>query len=140
MLDRLLSLLSDEDAWRTALDCVRSAPHPTPRAMSDATLAHYAQALATAVAPSAHASFSNARIRDALGYRPWTPPATLPAHEAAADAVPAVTIEDERVPRHGVWQRFALRALAIRRTPMGRLLYRVTPEPVIDALKARLHG
>jgi hypothetical protein len=28
----------------------------------------------------------------------------------------------------------------MRRTPMGRFLYRMTPEPVIDALKARLHG
>jgi hypothetical protein len=34
----------------------------------------------------------------------------------------------------------ARRALAMRRTPVGRLLYRMTPEPVIDALKARLHG
>ena len=40
----------------------------------------------------------------------------------------------------GVLRRLARRALAMRRTPMGRLLYRVTPEPVIDALKARLHG
>jgi hypothetical protein len=39
-----------------------------------------------------------------------------------------------------MWQRIAQRALAMRRTPMGRLLYRVTPEPVIDALKARLDG
>jgi len=40
----------------------------------------------------------------------------------------------------GVWQRIAQRALAMRRTRMGRLLYRMTPEPVIDALKARLDG
>jgi hypothetical protein len=36
--------------------------------------------------------------------------------------------------------RFARRALAIRRTPIGRVLYRMTPAPVIDALKARLDG
>jgi hypothetical protein len=41
---------------------------------------------------------------------------------------------------NGVWQRIAERALAMRRTPMGRVLYRMTPAPVIDALKARLHG
>jgi GT2 family glycosyltransferase len=44
---------------------------------------------------------------------------------------------DPAQPSPDVWQRLARRAFAIRRTPVGRLLYRVTPEPVIDALKAR---
>jgi hypothetical protein len=36
--------------------------------------------------------------------------------------------------------RFARRALAMRGTPMGRVLYRMAPTPLIDALKARLDG
>ena len=49
-------------------------------------------------------------------------------------------IDVATVAPQGVLRRLAQRVLAMRRTPMGRLLYRVTPEPVIDALKARLHG
>jgi hypothetical protein len=36
--------------------------------------------------------------------------------------------------------RFARRALAMRATPVGRVLYRMTPAPLIDALKSRLDG
>ena len=49
-------------------------------------------------------------------------------------AHPPVTSDNEPT-----WlTRMARRALVIRRTPMGRLLYRMTPAPLIDALKARL--
>ena len=34
--------------------------------------------------------------------------------------------------------RFAQRVLGIRRTAVGRVLYRMAPSPLIDALKARL--
>ena len=139
MLDRVLALLSDDDARRTASDHARAASQSTSRAMADATFAHYARALAARPAARRCAPFSNARIRDALGYRAWTAPvASSPVVPATAAAAPLA--EGVAAPRRGVWQRVAIRALAMRRTPMGRLLYRVTPEPVIDALKARLHG
>jgi glycosyltransferase involved in cell wall biosynthesis len=131
MLDRILALLScDADEARDlAAGNARAVRHATPEAMTRATLARYASAIARA--PMLHApGFGNARIRDALGYRPWQPPALAPA---AADEATSPTPD-------GVLQRIAQRALAMRRTPMGRLLYRVTPEPLIDALKARLHG
>ena len=64
-------------------------------------------------------AFANRRVRDALGYQPWSPPALVDAPPLRR-AVPAP---------HGVWRRVALRALAMRRTPMGRLLYRMTPGP-----------
>jgi hypothetical protein len=99
--------------------------------MSTATVARYASALAAAPASVYEARFSNARFRDALGYRAWSPPPPAAPPDEASVATP---------PSRGVWQRVALRALAMRRTPMGRFLYRMTPEPVIDALKARLHG
>lgn len=131
MLDRVLALLSPEaiDARRTAAANARAVPHVTPRQMAEATLVHYAAAVAQARPAGGARAFSNRRIRDALGYRAWTPP---PIPEPIAQA-PAT----DRSP--GVWQRLAQRVLAIRRTPMGRLLYRMTPEPVIDKLKARLH-
>ncbi len=43
-------------------------------------------------------------------------------------------------PPAGWMDRVARQALAIRRTPMGRALYRMTPASWIDALKARLDG
>jgi GT2 family glycosyltransferase/glycosyltransferase involved in cell wall biosynthesis len=130
MLDRILDLLSSDadEARNVAAANARAVRHATPEAMTRATLAHYASALATTPALYVPA-FSNARIRDALGYRPWQPPAMAPA-----------SVESVTSPPEGVLHRLAQRALAMRRTPMGRLLYRVTPEPVIDALKARLHG
>lgn len=130
MLDRVLALLSPAAAAdrRNAAANARAAPHATPRAMAEATLVNYARAVAEGRPANISPAFSNLRIRDALGYRPWTPP-TIPDLVAEAPASHA---------RGGVWQRVARRALAIRRTPMGRLLYRMTPEPLIDALKARL--
>jgi GT2 family glycosyltransferase len=75
----------------------------------------------------ASAAFPNRRIRDALGYRAWTPPAVA---EGALENVAA-----QPAPRGGVWARCAR---ALRATRMGRLLHRVTPAPLIEALKARL--
>jgi len=131
MLDRLLSLVSpdNEKMRRAASERAAAATQPTPRAMAEATLARYAAALAARPASRAEPRFSNERVRDALGYRGWFPPIeTAQGAEVRVDA-----------PR-GVWQRVAMRALAMRRTPMGRLLYRAMPEPLIDALKSRLDG
>jgi O-antigen biosynthesis protein len=132
-LDRLCELVSpaQADARRSTADRARAAASIAPAVMSTATVARYANALAAAPAPVYGARFSNARFRDALGYRAWSPPPPAAPPDEASVATP---------PPRGVWQRVALRALAMRRTPMGRFLYRMTPEPVIDALKARLHG
>ncbi|HLX29250.1 MAG TPA: glycosyltransferase [Casimicrobiaceae bacterium] len=130
MLDRMLALLSPafDDERRAASRRARDATEQTPRAMWDATSAHYAQATDTMNARPSFASFSNARVRDALGYRAWLPP-DPPAEQAPRPVAPI-----------NLWQRVAIGALAVRKTPMGRLLYRVTPQPLIHALKARLHG
>jgi O-antigen biosynthesis protein len=132
-LDRLCELVSraQADARRGASDRARAAARIAPHAMSEATITCYAKALARTPAPAYGARMANARMRDALGYRAWSPPALASPTQEPAAAIAA--------PR-GVWQRVALRALAMRRTPVGRFLYRMTPEPVIDALKARLHG
>jgi len=149
MLDRLVELLSApmQGAREQAAASARAVSQPTPEAMAQATLARYEAAVEQPVTHVAglplpavpgegwgEGRFDNARVRDALGYRAWSPPAVPPVHVAAAqDAA-----HERRA--NGVWQRIAERALAIRRTPMGRVLYRMTPAPVIDALKARLHG
>src|SRR6185437_9994215 len=127
MLDRLSSLVSPDsaDMRRAASQRAAAATHPAPRAMSEATLARYAAALAAPSASRAEPRFSNERVRDALGYRAWLPPLeTAQRGEVRVDA------------HDGVWQRVARHALAMRRTPMGRLLYRAMPEPLIDALKS----
>jgi GT2 family glycosyltransferase/glycosyltransferase involved in cell wall biosynthesis len=137
MLDRLIELLSApmQGARERAASRARAVSQPTPEAMAQATLARYDAAVAASPRQSAAASFDNARVRDALGYRAWSPPAAAPDH--AAESMQDVMNERRA---NGVWQRIAERALAMRRTPMGRVLYRMTPAPVIDALKARLHG
>jgi GT2 family glycosyltransferase len=91
--------------------------------------------------PMASPAFPNRRIRDALGYRPWTPP-TVRSADVASEAPSTAEVASEHAPvppapRRGVWAR---RARALRATPMGRLLHRVTPALLIEALKARLGG
>jgi O-antigen biosynthesis protein len=129
MLDRVMALLASAPARAGAAARARSVSGTTAAAMADATFAHYAKAIGDAPDPDRAAPFCNARIRDAMGYRRWIPP-----QSSDTVAQPPHRVDTT------VWQRIALGALAARRTPMGRLLYRITPEPVIDALKARLHG
>ena len=139
MLARIVALAGPDarEARAIAATNARAAPHSTTRMMADATLARYESAVAAVVpADGGVHRFTNVRVRDALGYRPWTPP---------SEVMSAPTDDFARGPGDTVreigWMgRVARRALALRRTPMGRLLYRVTPTPLIDALKARLDG
>ena len=64
-----------------------------------------------------------ARVRDALGYRAWTPPA--PDRIAAA-------------PAHGVGGRIAHAAVAIRHKLPGRILYRLAPASLVERLRQYL--
>ena len=138
MLARIVSLAGPDaaDARTIAAANARAAPHASPQRMADATLALYDAAVAGTTAAGNGSRFTNLRVRDALGYRTWTPPSDVAAPEANAFMREPATLAHE----HGWMSRVARRALAIRRTPMGRLLYRVTPTPLIDALKARLDG
>lgn len=132
MLDRVQDLVAPENApaRQQLATRARELRQPSPEAMAEATLAHYMQAMANRSGTIAFPAFTNRRVRDALGYMPWSPPGRVEAPPIRR-VVPAPD---------GVWRRVALRALAMRRTPMGRLLYRMTPGTVIDALKARLDG
>ena len=136
MLERIIEILSASmrDVRERAAANARAVSQPTPEAMAQATLARYEAAVAASPQQVKGAPFDKARVRDALGYSAWAPP--------PLDARTQERVQDAAEERgaNGVWRRVAERALAMRRTPMGRALYRMTPAPVIDALKARLHG
>jgi GT2 family glycosyltransferase/glycosyltransferase involved in cell wall biosynthesis len=126
MLDRMAMLV--DDANRAELEAARaramSMPHASLAEMADATFAVYEEALAGPTERMAFKPFARARIRDALGYRAWTPPV------AQTDITTSAPVP--------LSARVAHAALAIRHTLLGRTLYRVTPQPVLNALKARL--
>jgi GT2 family glycosyltransferase/glycosyltransferase involved in cell wall biosynthesis len=139
MLERVFALSRPAAAAERAAASARAlaTPQASPQAMADATIVHYDAAIAATTPDAAERHrFGNERVRDALGYRPWYPPAD------EADVALPVAFEPpaaELQPR-GLMARVARRALAMRSTPMGRVLYRMTPAPVIDALKSRLDG
>jgi hypothetical protein len=126
MLERIESLVGANqwDALRRAGDRARAMPHATLAAMAGATLAVYENAFAGAGAPRRYPPLTNVRVRDALGYRRWSPPSLeLPPVES---------------PPQGFVTRAVHAALTIRHTPFGRVLFRITPRPLRNALKARL--
>ena len=125
MLDRILALVAPAAAaqLRAAAAHAQSLPHVTLAAMTDATFALYERALA---APRASAStgasgLAPARLRHALGYVPWHPPA--PAGSAVAP---------------GLLERVARAAARRRHTLAGRALVRLAPAKVLAALRAKL--
>ena len=140
MLDRLAALLAPgsralvDDAARAA----RARPPAPLSGMTAATLAIYERTLSLAQVPAARTPpFDRARIRDALGYRAWSPVTSAPASATppapAGDDIPAARV----VP---LGTRVAIAALALRKTAVGRALRRVAPQVLLDALKARLHS
>lgn len=137
MLARVVDLASDA-AEQTRFDAAanaRAVLHSTPERMAEETLRCYESASGPGDAATARC-FTNRRVRDALGYSDWIPPRAAPAAVAAvADAPLAADLAPP-----GLMSRFARRALAMRGTAVGRVIYRMTPSPVIDALKARLDG
>jgi GT2 family glycosyltransferase/glycosyltransferase involved in cell wall biosynthesis len=135
MLERIVSLVNErrDSVLRTAARAAPAVATSSLERMADATIAVYATARVTAPPIDVAAPFTAQRLRDALGYRPWTPP-RLPQAQPQPAGVP-VAPEAARLP----WPtRVARRALAIRHTTLGRALYRLAPQPLLDALKARL--
>ncbi|HEY7903359.1 MAG TPA: glycosyltransferase [Casimicrobiaceae bacterium] len=123
MMTRIESLLSGPDVpARIAAAARAGSMRPrTPQAMAAETLASYA---GVSAAPSSRSvAFSPARLRDALGYVPWSPP---PPSAAAIAA------------RRSLRSRVARMAMRMRRTRVGASLYGRLPPRLIDALKSRL--
>jgi O-antigen biosynthesis protein len=122
MLDRILDLLSPYNvvAIEHAGERAARMPIATLEAMVSATTTVWEHAATTATIT--HVPVDRPRVAEAFGYRPWTPP--LRVASEAVDLPQVRTVETTA-------QRF-------RRTPIGRLLYRLMPPRAIDALKARL--
>ena len=124
MLERVLAVLStaNDDARLAASSAARAIPHASVRAMTDATYACYAAAVASTPADSVQ-PFPAARVRDALGYRRWSPPSRMPAPIA---------------PPRGFAGRIAHAAVGIRHRLPGRVLYRLAPAALVERLKRHL--
>ena len=133
MLARIVDLASAKAAGlrERAAANARAVTHESPQRMADATLARYEAAIAGR--PRASHRFANDRVRDALGFTLWMPPVI--SREASPSEAVSMGADDG-----SFMNRFARRALAIRRTAVGRVLYRMAPSPLIDAIKARLGG
>ena len=131
MLDRILALVAhDNKAEMKAVAAVaRAHPHASLQDMTSATFAVYETACqGRPCGTSKLRAFSSARVRDALGYTPWTPPILAPP---VREPVP--------VPK-GFLAYVARWAIAIRPTMLGRILFRFTPTAFVTALKARLRS
>jgi len=134
VLARIAGLVAPDNAAQlaAAAQCARGLRQPAPAQMAEQTLAVYRRALARApgtapVRPSP--PFAPARVRDALGYAPWrTPPAVAPV-------VPA---SREGSPKAGFVAGAVTIAMRLGPTLPGRVLRRLTPGRVLEALKARL--
>ena len=129
MLERVLSILgtANGEAYQKASRAALAMPHATLKEMTDATLACYAAAVASrplAASPLLLRPFPAVRVRDALGYRPWVPPARV---------IPTVA-----PPPHGIGRRIATAAAGIRHRLPGRVLYRLAPAALVERLKKHL--
>ena len=124
ILERVLGVLGSANAaaYRAASLAASAMPHATLQAMTLATCAHYDTVVARRQ-PAGMPPLSSARVRDALGYRPWTPP--RPWVEEAA-------------PPRGFGGRVARAAVGIRHQPAGRILYRLAPAALVARLKRHL--
>jgi hypothetical protein len=141
MLERIVEVVAPEAA--TELDAAsrnaRACPQPELITMAERTLGLYDLALSVSPANESNKlpkPLAANRVRDALGYVPWTPPTPLPpspplpAPETRVDVAP---------PRAGMVTRVSRLALRWRHTFPGRVLYRLTPTTILEALKARLY-
>ncbi len=127
MLERLVAVLGDAGRERLATMAIkaRALPHATIGAMTGATFALYTDAIESRVqVPVLGKVFEPGRLRAALGYVAWQPPAPALAPGSAAHA--------------GWLERIAQAALARRHTRAGRVLARCTPAPLLAALRSRL--
>jgi glycosyltransferase involved in cell wall biosynthesis len=130
MLERIAALLDRNEgrAWGDAAARAKAAPQPTLAAMARATIAIWRDALERAPTRAHLQPIAAGRCLAALHYTPWTPP----ARSATLAFAPASTKPN------GALGLVAHAALAIRHTLPGRLLYRLAPKPLVDALKQRL--
>jgi GT2 family glycosyltransferase/glycosyltransferase involved in cell wall biosynthesis len=124
LLARIRSLLASDHApaLRDVAKRALAVVPRTPEAMAADTLALHAGAAASR-ARALPPPLSRERLRAALGYTPWHPPAPSAAAVAA---------------RHSLRTQVARMAMRMRRTRVGTRLYGRLPPRLLDALKSRL--
>jgi GT2 family glycosyltransferase/glycosyltransferase involved in cell wall biosynthesis len=136
MLDRIVDVVSRSDEIGAASRSARRFAQPTLASMAARTFACYSKALESSL-PIRAQPLANARVRDALGYTRWAPPA--PKQDDAPPVSTGVAADPIAAQTHaGIGAAIARVALRWRHTSIGRALYRVAPAPLVDALKERL--
>jgi len=125
MLDRIVALLAPgaRAALVSAAQRAAQRPHATPGEMADATFALYDSAVGESTGAPAPKPLDPVRLRYALHYRAWHPPAV----PSTPDAAPA-----------GLLSRVARAAARRRHTLAGRMLYRLAPSGMVARLRGRL--
>jgi hypothetical protein len=128
LLERVATLLAAENAaaWSAAAARAKAAPQPALSAMAQASMGVWQEALACAPERAPGQPIATWRCLRALHYVPWT----LPVQARALAPAPAKP--------NGALLVVARAALALRHTPPGRLLHRLAPRSLVDALKQRL--
>ncbi|HEX5864598.1 MAG TPA: glycosyltransferase [Casimicrobiaceae bacterium] len=128
MLERIAAVLAPEEiaGWEQAAAHARAAPQPTLTAMAEATIAIWRNTLARAPEREHLLPIAAGRCLAALHYAPWSAPFSAAALEPAAGRP------------NGALGVVARAALAIRHTLPGRVLYRLAPKQLVDALRQRL--
>ena len=131
MLARIADILApaNAEAFSAAAERARAMPRQTLANMAERTVALYDASCAAERVLHA-APFPAVRVRDALGYVPWSPPCLAPP----ASPLPI----SAAARRAGLGARVAGAALGLRHSFAGRALYRLTPAVVREALKRRL--
>ena len=145
MLDRIIEVVAPQSSAEldAASRRARACPQPMLTTMAERTLTLYDRALSAPPVRGAKTlpkPLAAIRVRDALGYLPWTPPPPMPP-APPVNTPPAPVAERAlavMVPQVGTVTVLSRLALRWRRTLPGRMLYRLTPAPILDALKARL--
>ena len=132
MLERIEALLAPDggDAYAATVGRARATPQPTLAAMAEATIAIWRVALAPRAATESTQPISTARCLAALHYAAWSP--------ARADAPGEAPALSPGPKPNGALAFVARAALSIRHTLPGRVLYRLAPRPLLDALRQRL--
>ena len=128
MLERIEALVDplNGDNWSAVSARARTAAQPTLAAMVQSTVAAWQEALARAPVRTPIHAIAAGRCLAALHYVAWIPPAPSAARAPA------------KTRAYRTLALVARAALALRHTPPGKLLYRLTPQPLVDALKQRL--
>jgi hypothetical protein len=98
--------------------------------MAEATIAIWRTALEPRAATATVPPISTARCLAALHYAAWSP--------ARADAPGDAPALSPGPKPNGALAFVARAALSIRHTLAGRVLYRLAPKPLVDALRQRL--